>query len=1012
MADNDKLKEVLGRYGIGFEYGKSEGGKVEEPDYIGKIDADGMRDYLDFRDGILRGHNKAIYAKIIQAFVQNDRILIEQATGTGKSFLAMKLILDTILQEKDTKVLFVSPTNIIDDAFVANCAEYLGVDLKKDKRLVDERVNTCLYQGLGNVVENKYNIIILDEVHHIGAKEWGVSVQELLENNPNARVLGMSATMDRADGVDIAEILGKDVPVVNRLTLPMAIKWGILPTPTYILAKVKFEDDKLKLNKAEDDLLEKSRTANKEEKKQIKDLLDKIDEARRDIAKAKNIPQIFEKYLKDDERLKNGKFIVFCPAGKEDDSTVMETYIEDAKKWFGGITDKAPKIYSVHSKYGNKYNVSQIEEFENDKSDGIKLMFSVNMFNEGKHVDDIDGVIMLRPTGSSIIYHQQLGRALAAVNGKDGKQPVVFDFVANIDGIKNAKEMSEAVNAERINKNILSDDIENNGKKKDTSSVFELKTENIDILSKLYDEIDDVLNPDRFERFVKYYNMFVDKYGHGMVPKNCTVREVNGEIKIYLRETNEGKLLYNLGKQLRDVAGSIKGKGNGRVPLTQAQCDRLSDIYKFWDISDAEYNNKLFVGMSKVFVNKYGKLKITSVQKVLIKYKNGKLELYGYGDSFVTRKSDYWGKGSKLDAFDGSTKEMYEDLLKLDKNCLNKVKMDDNLLNKKFVELACGYCDMKGDLRIPKGYKAQILYTNGKVEDYNLGATKIGWVFKKNEKPDDFNILYDRDKEWASNANELLNRQFMQVLKMYYNADIDKVRPIKSDTKVLLVNDNDTTEVYNLGGGLSTRKGNILGKTKGIPMEKNLQDEIERMYPGWLEKRDKYTPLLPSKDEYEPDMSDRLGIKEIKITWTEKDMKEAPKIWGVKNTGQFNDSILQVIYYDVRKGHKQEDLKKLEEFKANNPEFDEKNYIFTETEEDQESEDEEGSAKTIVSEEIMVDESVDSIFADIESVQFVSDKWCEENIEVVESIQGYTLVEMKSNRRMNAQDDAWGSGRK
>ena len=247
MAEDKKILDILGHYGISYK-DASDGGNVDEIK---------VSDYLDYFDGILRGHNKEIYAKITQGFMENDRILIEQATGTGKSFLAMKLILDTILQEEDNKVLFVSPTNVIDEAFKGNCERYLQTTQN------DASIDTCLYQGLDKEVDNHYDVIILDEVHHVGAEKWGASVQELLENNPNAKVLGMSATMDRADGVDIADMLGGNAPVVSSLTLPMAINQGILPTPTYILAKVKFEDDKLKLNKAEDDLLEKSRTANK-----------------------------------------------------------------------------------------------------------------------------------------------------------------------------------------------------------------------------------------------------------------------------------------------------------------------------------------------------------------------------------------------------------------------------------------------------------------------------------------------------------------------------------------------------------------------------------------------------------------------------------------------------------------------------------------------------------------------------------------------------------------------------
>lgn len=54
------------------------------------------------------------------------------------------------------------------------------------------------------------------------------------------------------------------------------------------------------------------------------------------------------------------------------------------------------------------------------------------MLNEGIHVDDVDGVILLRPTVSPIIYLQQIGRALSAGNKN---QPVIFDLVNNFDSL-------------------------------------------------------------------------------------------------------------------------------------------------------------------------------------------------------------------------------------------------------------------------------------------------------------------------------------------------------------------------------------------------------------------------------------------------------------------------------------------------------------------------------------------------------------------------------------------------
>ena len=55
--------------------------------------------------------------------------------------------------------------------------------------------------------------------------------------------------------------------------------------------------------------------------------------------------------------------------------------------------------------------------------------YTVDMLNEGLHVEDISGVIMLRPTDSRIIYLQQLGRALSSDTSRE--KTIVFDLVNN-----------------------------------------------------------------------------------------------------------------------------------------------------------------------------------------------------------------------------------------------------------------------------------------------------------------------------------------------------------------------------------------------------------------------------------------------------------------------------------------------------------------------------------------------------------------------------------------------------
>ena len=69
-------------------------------------------------------------------------------------------------------------------------------------------------------------------------------------------------------------------------------------------------------------------------------------------------------------------------------------------------------------------------------------MFSIEMLNEGVHIEGVDGVILLRPTASPILYKQQIGRALS-VSGN--KTPIIFDFVNNFDSLNYIDLLREQV---------------------------------------------------------------------------------------------------------------------------------------------------------------------------------------------------------------------------------------------------------------------------------------------------------------------------------------------------------------------------------------------------------------------------------------------------------------------------------------------------------------------------------------------------------------------------------------
>ncbi|WP_155267733.1 Helicase associated domain protein [Ruminococcus albus] len=226
-------------------------------------------------------------------------------------------------------------------------------------------------------------------------------------------MFGTSATPIRYldSGRNMADEFFNGVYAVN-MSLAEAIRRKILPLPVYVTSWYFFRGDIEQLEmKAEQSSNPRLKNA----------LLGKIRKAKSMIAELDvGIEKIFEKHI----RNKAGKFIVFCPNVEQ-----LQRMVDECDLLFTKVNRNIHK-YTVYAQ--NSASDKQFEDFRNDKSDSaLKLLFCIDMLNEGVHFDDVDGVIMLRATQSANVFYQQLGRALACSDSK--KKPLIFDIVNNYE---------------------------------------------------------------------------------------------------------------------------------------------------------------------------------------------------------------------------------------------------------------------------------------------------------------------------------------------------------------------------------------------------------------------------------------------------------------------------------------------------------------------------------------------------------------------------------------------------
>lgn len=332
--------------------------------------------------------------------------VLDILSETGKSYIGFKLC----EQFPDKNVCWLSPSEYIYNTQLEN--------LKRDSNGWQPRnITFFTYAKLMLLNDEEHaeirpNYIILDEFHRCGAEMWGEGVDRLLTMYPDVPILGLSATAIRYldNQRNMADELF-DGNIASEMTLGEAIVRGILTPPKYVMSVFAYQEDYKRFK----------RRVRGAKNKAVRDSAERYLEAlRRALENADGLDKIFDKHMTD----RSGKYIVFC--SNIEHLREMRGKVVD---WFGKVDPKS-HIYTAYSE--DPTTSKEFIDFKNDNSDHLKLLFTIDMLNEGIHVDDISGVILFRPTVSPIIYKQQIGRALAA--GKNNV-PVIFDIVNNIENL-------------------------------------------------------------------------------------------------------------------------------------------------------------------------------------------------------------------------------------------------------------------------------------------------------------------------------------------------------------------------------------------------------------------------------------------------------------------------------------------------------------------------------------------------------------------------------------------------
>ena len=577
-------------------------------------------------------HNERAYHAAVRMMEQYGKAAIVHPTGTGKSYIAFKLIEDN----PEATVLWLSPSEYIFKTQVESLKRNDPVfPLANVHFYTYAKLMCCTQAQLDDIAAQKPAYIILDEFHRAGAECWGESTVALLKLCSDAKLLGLTATNIRYldNNRDMAEELF-DSRVASDMTLGEAIVRGILPTPNYVTTVYQYQKDLARYQTRVDNLRSPG----------IQDVNQKyLDALRRALEQADGLDKVFAHHITN----KSGKYIVFC-ANKEH----MDEMISHVPEWFAKVNAEV----AVYEAYSDDPGTDKaFADFKTDESDKLKLLFCIDMLNEGVHVEGISGVILFRPTISPIIYKQQIGRALTA---GDTAAPLILDVVNNFEGLTSISglqgEMQEAVH--RLYANGEGDKI--------ITERFEV-IEQVHDCRVLFEQLQASLSSS-WDHYFSEASIYYAEHGSLNIPKRYT--------------TPAGLSLGEwLTTQRRVRAGQIPGN------LTEQQIARLDSIGMEWgNRNDAAWERGLEEAIK--FREQFGNLQVPAKYKTKDDYPLGK-----------------WINNARKRRNDGKLTE--ERIRQLD-----QMGMIWSVFDAKWEQgyaLAMNYAAKHGDLNVPVNYTTE-----------------------------------------------------------------------------------------------------------------------------------------------------------------------------------------------------------------------------------------------------------------------------------------------------------------
>lgn len=369
----------------------------------------GTPEYSPYRRA-LRDYQEDASQRLREALIETGKGQLILATGLGKTMVMADTVADMLSDGliPGGRVLVLAHTRSLVDqlqrAFWYQLPKWVHTHRLSEGEFPTywDGITFATVQSATSNLNNlpEFGLILVDEAHHIGAEMF----QRVIKQLKPPMVAGVTATPWRGDGYDIDAMLG---PALVQVGIADGLQRGFLSDVDYRLLA--------------DNLDWKAVQGMSHNRYSITELNKRLIIPTRDDEAARTIRQVFV-----DEKRRG--CIVFSPT------------IVHATEFAAMLRHYGFKAETISSETDARQRDIIMSRFRAGKLD---IVTTVDLFNEGVDVPDVDLLVFMRATHSRRIFVQQLGRGLRIAPGKT--KVVVLDFVTDLRRVAEVVELDRVV---------------------------------------------------------------------------------------------------------------------------------------------------------------------------------------------------------------------------------------------------------------------------------------------------------------------------------------------------------------------------------------------------------------------------------------------------------------------------------------------------------------------------------------------------------------------------------------